>query len=68
MMFVTANGATLPALGFGTFRMSGADTERMVAHVLNNGYRHIDTAQIYGNEAAVGTGIRASGVKRADCF
>lgn len=68
MMFVTANGATLPALGFGTFRMSGADTERMVAHVLNNGYRHIDTAQIYGNEAAVGTGIRASGAKRADLF
>lgn len=68
MQFVSANGASIPALGFGTFRMPGPDTERMVSHVLDNGYRHIDTAQIYGNEAEVGDGIRRSGLARADLF
>ena len=68
MQTVTANGATLPALGFGTFRVSGPDTLRMVPHVLKLGYRHIDTAQIYGNEAEVGDGIAASGVARGDIF
>ena len=68
MQIVSANGASIPALGFGTFRVPGPDTERMVAHVLRNGYRHIDTAQIYGNEAEVGDGIRHSGIARADLF
>ncbi|MBB3595547.1 diketogulonate reductase-like aldo/keto reductase [Rhizobium sp. BK529] len=68
MKFVSANGASIPALGFGTFRMPGPDAERMVSHVLANGYRHIDTAQIYGNEADVGEGIRRSGVARGDLF
>ncbi|SFT71234.1 aldo/keto reductase [Mesorhizobium sp. YR577] len=65
---VTANGATIPALGFGTFRMPGADTLRMVPHALKLGFRHIDTAQIYGNEAEVGQGIASSGVPRGDVF
>ncbi|OWJ62070.1 aldo/keto reductase [Inquilinus limosus] len=65
---VTANGAEIPALGFGTFRMNGADTARMVRHVLSIGYRHIDTAQIYGNEAEVGAGLAASGIARNDVF
>lgn len=65
---VTANGAEIPALGFGTFRMNGADTARMVRHVLSIGYRHIDTAQIYGNEAEVGEGLAASGIARDDVF
>ncbi|MGK9233571.1 aldo/keto reductase [Inquilinus limosus] len=65
---VTANGAGIPALGFGTFRMNGPDTVRMVRHVLSLGYRHIDTAQIYGNEAEVGEGLAASGVARNDVF
>ncbi|WP_321363781.1 aldo/keto reductase [uncultured Celeribacter sp.] len=65
---VSANGAGIPALGFGTFRMSGADTRRMVKHVLGLGYRHIDTAQIYGNEAEVGEGLAASGVARGEIF
>jgi len=68
MQIVSANGASIPALGFGTFRVPGPATERMVAHVLRNGYRHIDTAQIYGNEAEVGDGIRHSGIARADLF
>ncbi|GAA3088281.1 aldo/keto reductase [Rhizobium viscosum] len=68
MKFVSANGASIPALGFGTFRVPGPDAERMVSHVLASGYRHIDTAQIYGNEAEVGEGIRRSGVARGDIF
>ena len=68
MHLVNANGASIPALGFGTFRVPGPDTERMVSYVLNNGYRHIDTAQIYGNEAEVGEGILRSGLARADLF
>ncbi|MFT0859259.1 aldo/keto reductase [Ancylobacter sp. G4_0304] len=65
---VTANGARIPALGFGTFRVSGPDTRRIVPAALKAGFRHIDTAQIYGNEAEVGEGIEASGVTRADIF
>jgi diketogulonate reductase-like aldo/keto reductase len=68
MHTISANGAAIPALGFGTFRMPGPDVLRMVPHVLNLGFRHIDTAQIYGNEAEVGAGITASGVKRSDIF
>ena len=68
MQTITANGATIPALGFGTFRMPGPDTLRMVPHALKLGYRHIDTAQIYANEAEVGEGIAASGVARGDIF
>ncbi|MFK8253886.1 aldo/keto reductase [Ancylobacter terrae] len=65
---VTANGAAIPALGFGTFRVSGTDVLRMVPAALRLGYRHVDTAQIYGNEAEVGAAIAGSGVPRADIF
>ena len=66
--YVSANGARIPALGFGTFRLPGPDTLRMVPAALKLGFRLIDTAQIYGNEAEVGAGIAASGVNRADIF
>ncbi|QCO03836.1 aldo/keto reductase [Azospirillum argentinense] len=65
---VTANGASIPALGFGTFRMSGPDVLRMVPEVLKLGFRHIDTAQIYGNESEVGEAIKASGLPRGEVF
>ncbi|EPR22329.1 2,5-didehydrogluconate reductase [Agrobacterium sp. TS43] len=68
MFDVTANGASIPALGFGTFRIPGADVLRIVPHALKAGFRHIDTAQIYGNEAEVGEAIAASGVARSDVF
>tara|TARA_B100002019_G_scaffold169545_1_gene146602 strand:+ start:378 stop:554 length:177 start_codon:yes stop_codon:yes gene_type:complete len=57
MNFVNANGARIPALGFGTFELEPADAEAMVQHALKVGYRHIDTARMYDNEAAVGRGI-----------
>ncbi|NMN71555.1 aldo/keto reductase [Rhizobium sp. 57MFTsu3.2] len=68
MLSVTANGATVPALGFGTFRMPGADVLRIVPHALKVGFRHVDTAQIYGNEAEVGEAIAGSAVARGDIF
>ncbi|MEK1854531.1 MAG: aldo/keto reductase [Phyllobacterium sp.] len=68
MFKVNANGANIPAIGFGTFRMPGADVLRMVPAVLKLGYRHIDTAQIYRNEAEVGEAIAGSGVARGDVF
>jgi len=65
---VNANGAAIPALGFGTFRMPSPDVLRIVPEALKIGFRHVDTAQIYGNEAEVGTAIQQSGVPRADIF
>ena len=65
---VTANGANIPALGFGTFRMPGEDVMRVVPKAIELGFRHIDTAQIYGNEAEVGAAIQQSGVARGDIF
>jgi 2,5-diketo-D-gluconate reductase B len=65
---VSANGATIPALGFGTFRMSGPDVLRIVPEALKIGFRHIDTAQVYGNEAEVGTAIQQSDIPRSDIF
>jgi 2,5-diketo-D-gluconate reductase B len=59
---------TMPALGLGTWPMRGPDCEAAVESALGLGYRHIDTAEMYGNEAEVGAGIAASGVPRGDIF
>ncbi|QND32045.1 aldo/keto reductase [Sinorhizobium meliloti] len=68
MHAVSFNGANIPALGFGTFRMSGAEVLRILPQALKLGFRHVDTAQIYGNEAEVGEAIQKSGIPRADVF
>ena len=68
MQTVTAHGAAIPVIGFGTWRLSGETCARAVADALRAGYRHIDTAAAYGNEDQVGEGIRASGVARDDIF
>jgi diketogulonate reductase-like aldo/keto reductase len=68
MQHINANGAKIPALGFGTFELEPAEAESMVAHALEVGYRHIDTAQAYNNEEAVGRGLKQSGVAREDIF
>ncbi|KAG4081124.1 hypothetical protein HA402_010295 [Bradysia odoriphaga] len=62
------HGATIPALGLGVFRMPAEDTARMVKTALQLGYRHIDTAQIYNNEADVGRGMTEAGVARDQVF
>ncbi|MBW6455961.1 MAG: aldo/keto reductase [Trueperaceae bacterium] len=61
-------GATVPALGLGTWELRGDACTRAVEHALALGYRHIDTAQGYDNEAEVGTGLRRSGVPREEVF
>ncbi|MBW8304280.1 MAG: aldo/keto reductase [Brevundimonas sp.] len=55
---ITVDGHAIPLLGFGTWMLEPGDARRMVAEALRIGYRHIDTAWIYKNEAAVGDGIR----------
>ena len=63
------NGILMPAVGLGTWKSKpGRETEQAVLWALEAGYRHIDTAAIYGNEASVGRAIRASGVPRKDIF
>ena len=66
--FIEANGARIPQLGLGTWPMKGEDCAAAVAHALSVGYRHIDTAAMYENEAAVGEGIRHGGVARDAIF
>jgi methylglyoxal/glyoxal reductase len=62
-------GVTIPRLGLGVFRTPrGEVTRSVVAEALRLGYRHIDTARVYGNEADVGAALRDSGVPRADVF
>ncbi|MGN0324222.1 MAG: aldo/keto reductase [Lachnospiraceae bacterium] len=62
------NGISMPALGFGTFMLAGEICEEAVAAVLQEGCRMIDTAEAYGNEAAVGNSIVKSGVDRKELF
>ena len=70
MKYVTLNnGLKMPILGFGVFQVAeGQDTEEAVLAAINVGYRLIDTAQVYGNEEAVGRAIKRSGVPREELF
>ncbi|MEA1079374.1 2,5-didehydrogluconate reductase DkgB [Marinobacter qingdaonensis] len=60
--------STLPNIGMGTFRLKGNDAREAVKSALSLGYRHIDTAQMYDNEAEVGDGITSSGIPRREIF
>ena len=63
------NGVQMPLVGFGTYQIIDPDEcERSVATAIEAGYRLIDTAQNYGNEADVGAGVRASGLPRGELF
>lgn len=64
---VEANGASIPVIGLGTWTLRGKECTRLVEQAIAAGYRHVDTAQMYDNEKAVGEGIRASG-KRDQIF
>ena len=59
---------TIPQLGFGTYKVDDEEATRVVSQALELGYRHIDTAQMYGNEAGVGRALAASGLRRDDLF
>lgn len=63
-----SNGVSIPKLGLGTWLMDDAQAAQAVQDALALGYRHIDTAQAYGNEHGVGEGVRASGLAREDVF
>ncbi|SFB89740.1 2,5-diketo-D-gluconate reductase A [Nocardioides terrae] len=62
------DSTTIPQFGLGVWQVPAEDTERVVSDALEIGYRHIDTAQMYGNEAGVGAAIKASGLNRDDLY
>jgi 2,5-diketo-D-gluconate reductase B len=66
MQFVEANGARIPAVGLGTMTLKDAACVEIVQEALRVGYRHLDTAQMYGNEAEIGAALAQTDVKRAD--
>lgn len=63
-----AGGGTMPQFGFGTYKVPDDQAEGVVAEALAQGYRHIDTAAMYGNERGVGRALAASGLAREDLF
>jgi 2,5-diketo-D-gluconate reductase A len=62
------DGTTIPQLGFGVFQIDPAETATAVTNAFEVGYRHIDTAEMYGNEKGVGEAVRASGLDRSDVY
>lgn len=62
------NGIEMPMVGFGVYQVSDEDTEKAVLEALKAGYRLLDTAAVYGNEAGVGRAIKASGIPREEIF
>jgi 2,5-diketo-D-gluconate reductase A len=62
------DGHDIPQIGFGVFKVDPDETERIVSDALEAGYRHIDTAAVYGNEVGVGRAIAASGIPRDELF
>jgi diketogulonate reductase-like aldo/keto reductase len=65
---VLNNGVEIPQLGFGVFKVPPEETRQAVLTALETGYRHIDTAKLYDNEAAVGAAVRDSGLMRDEIF
>jgi 2,5-diketo-D-gluconate reductase A len=68
MQYVEVKGTRVPAIGLGTWQLSGRGCYESVREALELGYRHIDTAQMYGNEREVGEAVRGSGLDRAEVF
>ena len=62
------DGHEIPQLGFGVFQVPPPETERAVSFALDAGYRHIDTAEMYGNEEGVGRAVRAAGLDRGEVY
>ena len=62
------DGRTIPQLGFGVFQIDPAETAQAVSTALQVGYRHIDTAEMYGNERGVGEAVAASGLDRDEVY
>src|SRR3954471_1764010 len=62
------NGVDIPQLGFGVFQIEPEKTKEATLTALEVGYRHIDTAEMYGNEKEVGDAVRAAGIDRSEVF
>ncbi len=65
---VAVKDAQIPLVGLGTWELRGRECTRLVDQAIRLGYRHFDTAQLYGNEREVGEGVRASGIRREEVF
>ena len=68
LTYTLSNGVSIPKLGLGTWFIDNSDAAKAVREAISIGYRHIDTAQAYGNEEGVGQGIRTCGINRSDIF
>jgi 2,5-diketo-D-gluconate reductase B len=68
MKMIKSHNADIPAVGLGTWELRRVNCAGIVAQALRIGYRHVDTAEFYQNEAEVGEGIRNSGIKRESVF
>ncbi|MCV0396798.1 MAG: aldo/keto reductase [Rhizobiaceae bacterium] len=68
MHTVDAHGASIPAIGLGTWTLKGREAQAMTETAIETGYRHIDTARMYANEESVGAGIAAAGLARDELF
>lgn len=68
MEYLSVHGEEIPVLGFGTYKLTGRDCVHAVSEALAVGYRHIDTAEMYGNQSAVGRAIAQADVDRTDVF
>ncbi|MEE5987579.1 aldo/keto reductase [Ligilactobacillus equi] len=62
------NGVKMPQLGLGTYQISNTQVKEVVSEALKLGYRHLDTADYYGNEGGVGAAVKATGIKRSELF
>ena len=67
-MFALHDGTSIPQLGYGLHRVDPQEAERLVSEALEAGYRHFDTAHIYGNEEGVGKAIAKSGIPREELY
>jgi 2,5-diketo-D-gluconate reductase B len=65
---ITSRGVRIPRLGLGTYGLSGRSGQAAIEHALSLGFRHLDTATMYGNETEVGAAVRASGIDRKEIF
>lgn len=66
--FTLYNGVSIPCMGYGTYKVTGEEAVAIVKMALSAGYRHLDTARMYGNEKEVGQAIKQSGIARNDIF
>ena len=66
--FKLSNGVEIPAMGYGVFQMSSAEVAEHLPQAIQAGFRHIDTANGYYNEVAVGEAVRESGIPRSEFF